>query len=233
MSTVSTGLEKVLRIRRRPPKIAINIKSSRKVFGDNATKALLIPIFIDNYNHYIGGVDQVDQLGSYYNTQKKHLKTWKPLWHFLLDIAITNTYKIHHSCSRRTTYIYYSHKDFRIKLATDLFSHSERVSKGRPPPVHKPLTYYVLPDQASEHQYTTLGSKVRTYFVCLTAGRRPPPTTMKRKALGDLSVNVGRPRELAKKRKVSMKRTTYGYILCNIYICKNGSCWGEHIEAIR
>ena len=57
MSTVLTSLEKVLRIRRRPPKIAINIKSSRKVFGDNATKALLIPMFINDYNYYIGGVD--------------------------------------------------------------------------------------------------------------------------------------------------------------------------------
>ena len=79
MSTVSTGRETVIRNRRRPTKTAINSKTSRKVFGDQSTKDLEIPAFIDDYNHYMGGVDQADQLRSYYTTLRRHNKTWKPL----------------------------------------------------------------------------------------------------------------------------------------------------------
>ncbi len=68
MSTVSDGIEKILRQRRRPPKTATNARTSREVFGDNPTKQLLIPQFINDYNHFMGGVDQADQLRSYYNT---------------------------------------------------------------------------------------------------------------------------------------------------------------------
>ena len=67
-------MEKILRQRRRPPKIAINARTSREVFGDNPTKQLLIPQFINDYNHFMGGVDQADQLRSYYNIQRKHVK---------------------------------------------------------------------------------------------------------------------------------------------------------------
>ena len=74
ISTVSTGIETIKRERRRPIKSATNANTSRKVFGDSATKKLLIPAFINDYNHFIGGVDQADQLRSYYNTQRRHNK---------------------------------------------------------------------------------------------------------------------------------------------------------------
>ena len=64
MNTVSFGIETILRPRRRPAKTATNAKSSREVFGNEPIKELLIPRFIDNYNYYMGGVDQADQLRS-------------------------------------------------------------------------------------------------------------------------------------------------------------------------
>ena len=103
MSTVSSGIETILRLRRRPPKTSTNTKTSRQVFGDLPTKALLIPWFINDYNHFMGAVDQADQLRSYYNTQRTHRKTWMPLWHFLLDITITNCFKIHRHRPQATT----------------------------------------------------------------------------------------------------------------------------------
>ena len=62
MSTVSDGIETILRQRRRPPKTATNARTSRQIFGDQPTKELLIPRFINDYNHYMGGVDEADQL---------------------------------------------------------------------------------------------------------------------------------------------------------------------------
>ena len=80
ITTISNGRRKVKRLRRRPAKIAINARTSRAIFSDNeARKELAIPEFIDQYNHYINGVDNTDQLRYYYSTQKVHFKSWKPL----------------------------------------------------------------------------------------------------------------------------------------------------------
>ena len=64
MSTVYTGgEEEVVRTRRKPGKAAANAATLYRVFEpDEHTKRLAIPLFIDDYNHYMGGVDQADQL---------------------------------------------------------------------------------------------------------------------------------------------------------------------------
>lgn len=79
MTTVDDGQTTVTRPRHRPTKTATNARTSRAVFGDDAVKELAIPQLIDKYNHFIGGVDQADQLRSYYNTQRIYVKSWKPL----------------------------------------------------------------------------------------------------------------------------------------------------------
>ena len=238
MSTVSDGIEKILRQRRRPPKTATNARTSRQIFGDLSTKELLIPRFIDDYNHYMGGVDQADQLKSYYTTQRKHSKNWKPLWHFLLDITVTNCFKLHqhYRCSPTSLTKKYTHKEFRTKLAIELFNHSERlISRPGWPAPAKPeaLTHYIVPDSASEHRHTALSKKPKSCIVCKTQNRRPAEGTIKRKALGELSHNIQRANQASHKRKLEMKRTTWGCELCQQPICKQGSCWNDHIEAIQ
>ena len=139
MSTVSDGQEKIRRLRRRPAKTATNARTSRAMFGESATKELEIPAFIDMYNHYMNGVDNADQLRSYYSTQRVHLKNWKPLWHFLLDTTVVNSYNIHH-CMPEYPYqsrYHYSQREFRTQLAIQLFERSERlwqiaIDKGLP-----------------------------------------------------------------------------------------------------
>lgn len=68
MSTVSDPRDIITRIRRRPTKTSTNARTSRAVFGETSIKALDIPAFIDMYNHYMNGVDNADQLRSYYST---------------------------------------------------------------------------------------------------------------------------------------------------------------------
>ena len=234
MSTVSTGMETILRPRRRPTKSATNARTSREVFGDLAIKELLIPKFIDDYNHYMGGVDHADQLRSYYNTQRIHLKNWKPLWHFLLDTTITNCFKLHRH-HLKTPARRYGQKEFRTKLAVELFNHSEHTTTrpGRPAPIKtEPLSHYVIPDSASEHQHLVLSQKSRPCIVCKTAGRTAE-RVMVRKPLGKVSHNARRPDQKGKKRRLEQKKTRYGCRLCNQFICRVGSCWEEHIEAIQ
>ena len=58
----------VIRNRRRPPTISINGRIIRKAFRDKVRKRYLILIFIDDYNHFIGGVDVANKLRYYYKT---------------------------------------------------------------------------------------------------------------------------------------------------------------------
>jgi hypothetical protein len=44
-------------MRKRLKKTALNTKITYKLFRDKPTKILSIPTFIDDYNHYIEGVD--------------------------------------------------------------------------------------------------------------------------------------------------------------------------------
>jgi hypothetical protein len=49
---------KVFRMRKRPKKTASNAKITHKPFKENPIKILSISTFINDYNHYIEGVDQ-------------------------------------------------------------------------------------------------------------------------------------------------------------------------------
>jgi hypothetical protein len=48
---------KTFRMRKRLKKTALNTKITRESFRNKPTKIPSIPTFIDDYNHYIGGVD--------------------------------------------------------------------------------------------------------------------------------------------------------------------------------
>jgi Transposase IS4 len=85
----------VVRTRKRPAETSTNAAIVRPVFGDEYTKDLAIPRLIDEYNHHMGGVDIANQLRESYSTHNRRQKRyWKPLFLWLLDLAITNSYLI-------------------------------------------------------------------------------------------------------------------------------------------
>jgi hypothetical protein len=57
-----------LRKRKRPKKTALNARIVQQPFEDQSTKILPIPTFIDDYNHYMGSVDQGNQLRAAFTT---------------------------------------------------------------------------------------------------------------------------------------------------------------------
>ena len=62
------------RQRKRPAKTSTNRRIVRKVFGDQYTKELNIPCFIDDYNHNIGGIDLANQFRELYETHRATLR---------------------------------------------------------------------------------------------------------------------------------------------------------------
>lgn len=94
MSTVSNGLTFIERERRRPAATSSGAQQTRKVFGNAARKWLPIPEFINIYNHFMNSINTADQMRSYYTLLRIYRRTWKPLFHFLLNTIVTNCYKL-------------------------------------------------------------------------------------------------------------------------------------------
>jgi hypothetical protein len=69
----------------------------------------------------MGGVDIADQLRSYYPTQLKCCRSWYPLFFWLLDTTIVNSFRL--DCTLRPSNRIRSHHSiFREKLSSKLIS---------------------------------------------------------------------------------------------------------------
>ncbi len=62
ISSVLSGDEMVVRLRRRPKETSSKAKTSRVPFREDAIKELSIPVITDEYNYHMGAVDEFDHL---------------------------------------------------------------------------------------------------------------------------------------------------------------------------
>jgi hypothetical protein len=69
------------RMRKRPTKPSANGRIVRKLFGEDYSKELHIPKFIDDYNHYMGGIDLTNQYRVAYETHRTTFRNWWPLFY--------------------------------------------------------------------------------------------------------------------------------------------------------
>ena len=83
----------VERNRRRPSPTSTNARIVRPVFGDAPFKKLQIPQAIDDYNHYMNGVDRSNQLRKNFTAHRPfEQRVWRPLWYYMLDICAVISY---------------------------------------------------------------------------------------------------------------------------------------------
>ena len=197
-------------------------------------KWLWIPAFINYYNHFMKGVDTADQMRSYYSSLKQYRKTWKPLFHFILDTIVTNYFKMSSFANRGWPH-HAGHKVFLERLVNSLFEHSIRVAKSSRTrvPMNRILWY-----PAVEHGYKPekINEKPMACSACLEAGRKSSIKKLSaRKPLCELSQNTTRkPRDSRDwKRPLRAPRTQFGCRLCKIPLCKTGPCWQAHIDRIN
>lgn len=93
MSTIGSVDATVQRRRKRP--VRMNKQQGDAVFGEgNFEGFLAIPQLIDLYNHFMNGVDRFDQTRTQWHIQREHLKSWKALFAWCLDVAVINAYKL-------------------------------------------------------------------------------------------------------------------------------------------
>ena len=157
MTTYHDIHEKVVRNRRRPKKTSTNAALVRQIFGDNAQKKLPIPAFIDDYNFHMGAVDICDQLRSYYSTQLRCSRNWLPLFFYLLDTTIINSYQVFRTLFPQLR-CRSQHFFFRDNLANKLLEtgiqesnhlddpHTPSINRSAVPiPIHQPVPCCALP----------------------------------------------------------------------------------------
>ena len=65
---INENENRIERIWHRLQETSTNVTKVRKVFGTASKKFLSIPIIIDDYNHFMGGMDIANQLHEYYAT---------------------------------------------------------------------------------------------------------------------------------------------------------------------
>jgi len=225
-------------MRKRPPLTASGARQTRKVFGDEVEKELPIPTFIFYYNYYMCGVDIADQRRSYFITQRIHRKTWKPLWHFLLDTVICNCFLLSsYTPTNRQANRKDGHKQFRIDLRNALFERSIRKRKlyTQELPTRR-STNQIIWVPTAQHKLIKLFDKPINCSACVEARRHTQVRRMgRRKALSELSPNTtmqARDSEEWERRKRA-PRTNFGCSICKIPLCGNDECWLPHIERLN
>lgn len=98
------------RRRRRPRPTSTNRGHVQAVWGNEGVADIAIPALIDDYNHYMGGVDKADQLIAYYRPDLRCRRVWMPIMFHVLDCMRTNSYAACKASGYKE-----SHKDFTME----------------------------------------------------------------------------------------------------------------------
>ena len=103
----------IKRARKRRRKTIKNKKHVDIVWGKNACQEIFIPTLIDDYNHWMGGVDVADQRIAYYHILLQCLRTWLPMFLQIMSMIRSNSYIVYRSFHRNKSM---SHKKFSLKI---------------------------------------------------------------------------------------------------------------------
>ncbi|VVT56972.1 uncharacterized protein SAPINGB_P005459 [Magnusiomyces paraingens] len=92
--------------------------------GEN-TANLPIPVVIDDYNNSMSSVNIADQLRSYYCTQSEIYRNWIPIFFWLLDLSIINSYLLFttQNPDKKRDKL---HFDFRVRLSRYLLEDGKK-----------------------------------------------------------------------------------------------------------
>src|SRR5438045_5285703 len=97
-----------------------NAAGVQQLYGPNEfVKPLSIPTCIYDYNQFMGGIDIADQYRSYYTTQLIAQRNWLPIFFWLLDTVLLNSFIIYREFfnSEVKNSCPFSHKEFNIEVA--------------------------------------------------------------------------------------------------------------------
>jgi hypothetical protein len=193
----------VERKRRRPAKTSTNGHLVRDVFGTESVKELLIPCFIDDYNQNIGSIDLANQFRESYETYKPSLRNWWPLFYWLIDVAVVNSYILYrlHTTEKHPL----PHLKFRQELARKLLDYSEK----------------------AKLQSLRGGLGGKRVFNPENERLHHWEKRLKRATCAWCAFDLKCKRVLGKDPKGVPKRSQGGCCFCDVPLCKEGECWAR------
>ena len=108
-----TELKKTIKRERKRPRTTVKNKNHiNKIWGDNGKVEVYIPTLIDDYNHWMCGVDIVDQRIAYYHPNLRCHRNWMPIFLQLCSMMRNNGFIVHNSdCGKSAK----SHKMFTME----------------------------------------------------------------------------------------------------------------------
>lgn len=119
VSTIHHIGDIVKRTRKRPRETKNNKKHVKEVWGDDGKKDIYIPCLIDDYNHWMGGVDLSDQRIAYYHPDVRAWRNWVPMFIQILSIVRNNAYIVHREYFGKKAI---SHKKFTLEMISFLMN---------------------------------------------------------------------------------------------------------------
>ena len=127
-STIHSIGNTILRLRKKPRPTLTNKSHVKEVWGDKGSTNIKIPTLIDDYNHWMGGVDKSDQLIAYYHPDIRCQRTWMPMFLQIISMVRSNCYIIYKSKFKdqpRTKVNVLSHKQFTLSIIDILLQKAE------------------------------------------------------------------------------------------------------------
>jgi len=173
-------------------------------------RPLPIPKMVDDYNHFMNGVDIADQLRATFTTEQQTSRTWMPLFYYLLDTAICNAYILsEHYRKSKPSYdpkkrIRGTHRAFR-KALIDALLLQYKVAPTRiyTNPRHLPISRLDQPIQIHMKKKASYPGK------CLFCRFSKDMCQVRLGHIGGIGTGM----------KVRMTRTLCNH--CGIYLCGN------------
>ena len=127
--------EAVICPRKKPRLNEFNRKHIRLVWGTDNVVTVKIPQIINDYNHWMLGVDLVDQLIAYYRPKIRCRRAWMPVFLHGTDIIRVNSYVLY----KETAYDHpdvndsiKSHKQFLIAFINSLIHRAQDEESVQP-----------------------------------------------------------------------------------------------------
>jgi len=212
MTTAYNLIDTVIRPRKRPSATSTSAAITRPIFRDSAVKDLPIPIAIDAYNHHMGGVDIANQYREALTTLRtQNNRYWKPLFYWLLDIALVNSYllsKVSRESEIGPSKGNHDHRKFQDALVEDLIA-------------------YTNDTPSQEHQM--VARPTRTYCAYCRANLSTWNPKLQRRFGADITNINGRSRGQEQRgqeqKRLRGSRVKWGCDQCNVPLCKEGDCW--------
>ena len=187
--------------------------STNDAGGDNEVEVrrkrqlvtLATPTCVQKYNKYMGGVDRMDQMRSYYGVGRTGRRWWKYVFWGVMNIGVINAQILWTLCNRPlpANERLFSLKSFKMKLIHNLaddFISARQQQEG--PSTQTVADYVVREDVANGHHLVHFSGRKRVCRIC---------SAQKKKTLSGRQVE-----------------TSFGCIICNVHLCKTGTCFNQY-----